>query len=117
MENSKMLYIYQMSNTATGVLAHENPFRLVLVFDIGGDSYIFSSDLPEPLPDFGAEEVSINYEHLAQLNSSKQFTGTLEGGELKINLEDEVIITATVQPDEDVGPFEGEGSWEVMNDD
>jgi hypothetical protein len=108
-----MLYIYQMSNTASGMVLQPDPQNLLVVVVVEDVQYTFASQLNIPLPSFQGREARISYEHPGQLNSSKAFQGTLQEGQLNITLNDGVQITAAIEPPLDIGPVVGSGRWEA----
>ncbi|KAH8703876.1 hypothetical protein BGW36DRAFT_404169 [Talaromyces proteolyticus] len=106
-----------MSATANGTVFRPNPNQILNVFTIDGSQYTFASSVATPLPPFQAVTATINYDYPDQLIANRFYDGSVQGGQLNIQLDNGVRITATVEPPIDVGRFQGQGHWEVEQGD
>jgi hypothetical protein len=97
------------------MIVRPDPETLLATFFVEDTEYRFVAHLFEPFPIFQCDEASISYDDPGQLFSNKEFQGTVQDGQININLRDGVNIAGSILPEFDIGKIRGAGRWEVGN--
>ena len=100
-------------SVAPGIIIRASPYRLINVFIIDNIQFTFSSVVHTPLPPFDGTEAHVSFESSDDLTLTRSYQGSIEDGELKLQLDNGSTIIATILPPLDVGPIEGEGVWKT----